>query len=318
MSKISVIIPVYNAEKYLEKCINSVLEQTYSDFELILIDDGSKDGSLEICKKFEKSDNRIKLYGIENSGVSFARNFGIEKSTGEYITFIDSDDYVSRYLLDVLYSNSERESSDITIAKLLHKYDMNYEKEEEPQNFNVEIWNSKETLRELMNTKKTSFFPVCKLFKRELLLKNKFDSKYKLAEDALFLTDILLENDLKVLFCDISLYYYVHREGSATTTVNDSVFDTIKVYENMLPRIERKYPDLSFEISNRKYWAYFTVLDKIINEKKYQKEVKEIRRKIISGFFTILKDGNFRIIRKISLFSLLISSKLYAFLINMK
>ncbi len=102
MSKISIIVPVYNAELYLPECLNSILCQSFHDFEVIIINDGSTDGSFSICEKFAEKDSRINLFSIHNSGVSCARNFGLEKATGEWITFIDSDDWVEADYLEVL------------------------------------------------------------------------------------------------------------------------------------------------------------------------------------------------------------------------
>ena len=100
---ISVIIPVYKVEKYLNKCVDSVLNQTYKNLEIILVDDGSPDKCPEICDEYAKKDDRIKIIHKQNGGLSDARNVGIEKSTGEYITFIDSDDYVDSNYIEQLY-----------------------------------------------------------------------------------------------------------------------------------------------------------------------------------------------------------------------
>ena len=101
--KISVIVPIYNAELYLEQCIESVLNQTLRDIELLLIDDGSTDNSFLICEKYKKRDNRIQLYTNKNVGQGLERNFGIKKSTGEYIAFLDSDDQYKENMLEKLY-----------------------------------------------------------------------------------------------------------------------------------------------------------------------------------------------------------------------
>lgn len=99
---ISIIVPVYNAEKYLRECIDSILQQTYTDIEVLLIDDGSTDDSLSICQEYEKKDKRVKVYHKKNSGVSDTRNFGIDHANGEYISFCDSDDKIASSLYEVL------------------------------------------------------------------------------------------------------------------------------------------------------------------------------------------------------------------------
>lgn len=116
MDKISVIIPVYNVQKFLEKCLKSVVEQQFNNLEIIIIDDGSTDNSLEICKRFKQKDNRIKIIESENYGVSHARNLGIEQITGNYVVFIDSDDYVSIDFISRLHYEIKKENADIIIS----------------------------------------------------------------------------------------------------------------------------------------------------------------------------------------------------------
>lgn len=105
MAKISVIIPIYNNAAYLPKCLDSLLTQSFQDFEGILVDDGSTDGSAIICDEYLKKDSRLKVYHIQNQGVSHARNVGIEKATGEWISFVDSDDWITLDFLATLYGN---------------------------------------------------------------------------------------------------------------------------------------------------------------------------------------------------------------------
>ena len=116
MSKISIIVPVYNTEKYLSKCLNSLIKQTYKDIEIIVVNDGSKDKSLEIAKKIAKQDNRIKVFNKENGGLSSARNFGIEKASGEYIGFVDSDDYIKENMFEILYNMIKEANAKIAIC----------------------------------------------------------------------------------------------------------------------------------------------------------------------------------------------------------
>ena len=118
--KISVIIPVYNAEKYLERCVDSILAQTFTDFELLLIDDGSKDKSGEICDEYAKKDNRVKVFHKENGGVSSARQFGVEKAIGKYSIHVDCDDLVSEQMLEEMYRTAEKDGYDIVIANYFH------------------------------------------------------------------------------------------------------------------------------------------------------------------------------------------------------
>ena len=111
MDLISIIVPIYNAEKYIDDCIKSILNQTYSRFELILIDDGSSDRSLEICNNWKRKDERIHVYSQKNGGASAARNFGLKVMQGDYVVFVDSDDWVSPKYIEFLYSPVEFKES---------------------------------------------------------------------------------------------------------------------------------------------------------------------------------------------------------------
>ena len=113
MPKISIIVPVYNCEKYISNCINSVLEQSFKDFELILVDDGSSDRSFEICESFAKKDSRVRAIHQPNSGVSRARNIGLDEAKGEYIGFVDGDDCVDKEMYERLYKNLADNNADI-------------------------------------------------------------------------------------------------------------------------------------------------------------------------------------------------------------
>ena len=117
---VSIIIPVYNVEKYLAECIESVLKQTYQNIEILLIDDGSPDNSGKICDEYEEKDSRVRVIHKENGGVSSARNVGLEQANGEYITFIDSDDFVSESYIEELYIALENGNSDLAFCKYNH------------------------------------------------------------------------------------------------------------------------------------------------------------------------------------------------------
>ena len=310
--KISVIVPVYNVEAYLERCVESILHQTYTNFELILINDGSTDSSGQICDDLADQYENIKVYHIENAGVSNARNVGIQLATGAWITFVDSDDFVTNDYLATLASAVEGENVGFVIAPL-HHIKNGIVTDLPPYSGRKELWSTEETMKELLMTTKTSFFPVAKLFKRDLLVDEKFNTDYHLAEDALFLTELLLKTRCSSVFIDKPIYYYDHREGSATTSVNRYVFDTIKVYMRIIAQVSQVFPNLKYELKNRECWSYITVYDKIIftSSEQYQKEKVELRTWIIQHRHEIWKDTYFTTFRKIAVLSLVFSPWIY-------
>lgn len=317
--KISVIVPVYNVEAYLERCVESILQQTYAHFELILINDGSTDSSGQICDRLASQYENIKVYHIENAGVSNARNMGIQLATGSWVTFIDSDDFVTQDYLATLASAVEGLNVGFVIAPL-HHIKNGIVTDIPPHSGKTELWSTEETMKELLMTTRTSFFPVAKLFKRDLLADEKFNTNYHLAEDALFLTELLLKTRCSCVFIDKPVYYYDHREGSATTSVNRHVFDTIEVYKQIIAQVSQAFPNLKYELINRECWSYITVYDKIIftSREEYQKEKAELRTWIVQHRREIWKDAYFTTFRKVAILSLVISPWLYKKIVGLK
>ena len=317
--KISVIVPVYNVEAYLERCVESILQQTYAHFELILINDGSTDSSGQICDHLASQYENIKVHHIENAGVSNARNMGIQLATGSWVTFIDSDDFVTQDYLATLVSAVEGLNVGFVIAPL-HHIKNGIVTDLPPHSGKTELWSTEETMKELLMTTRTSFFPVAKLFKRNLLADEKFNTNYHLAEDALFLTELLLKTRCSSVFIDKPVYYYDHREGSATTSVNQHVFDTIEVYKQIIAQVSQAFPNLKYELINRECWSYITVYDKIIftSREEYQKEKSELRNWIVQHRHEIWKDAYFTTFRKVAILSLVISPWLYKKIVGLK
>lgn len=189
--KVSIIVPVYNAEKCLTQCIDSVLSQDFTDFELLLIDDGSKDNSGFICDEYSQKDKRIRVFHKENGGVSSARNLGINNAQGEYLTFIDSDDYVDSDFISILMSSAA--DLVVTGCKILGKnkcIKLEYAYQ------NVILSNTKDIANCLSQTLNQLPFwaPWCKLFKLEIIKRHAiyFDLRIRQSEDSIFLHTYLL------------------------------------------------------------------------------------------------------------------------------
>jgi len=181
--KISVIIPVFNTEKYLSRCIDSILNQGFDDFELLLIDDGSTDGSGAICDTYAARDSRVQVFHKENSGASSARNLGLDNAVGDWVTFVDSDDYV----LDDFLSYSIEEDADLCVQN------WKYANGEVKEWYEPRIVKNKDCQLFLKENVHTDMFRTawCSFFRRKILIDNgiRFDSRFKLGEDTLFVVD---------------------------------------------------------------------------------------------------------------------------------
>ena len=168
--KISVIIPVYNIENFLEKCINSIISQSYSNIEIILIDDGSTDRSSEICDYYASNDRRIKVVHKKNKGLSSARNIGLDIATGTLISFVDGDDYIHRMMLENLYKHKINHMADIVTCNYLNVY--KYSKPIIQNNNNMplaeSVYSTEEALEDLLYEKNTTNTACAKLYDAKL------------------------------------------------------------------------------------------------------------------------------------------------------
>ena len=282
MSKISIIVPVYNTEKYLSKCLNSLIKQTYKDIEIIVVNDGSKDKSLEIAKKFAKQDNRIKVFNKENGGLSSARNFGIEKASGEYIGFVDSDDYIKENMFEILYNMIKEANAKIAICGWYLVEDNQIR----TCNFKCKklVLNDEQAIDMLLNHVSFDNFACNKLFHRALF-KDVIFPVGELLED--LSTIYKLIHEAKVIVVDSNpLYYYVLHSNSITSNLYKQVNpDSFKAFKNRKNSLLSLYPKLSNKIKSNYFTAsrnYFTIsIHSSIRDKKFEKKmIKEMRKNI--------------------------------------
>lgn len=220
MDKVSIIIPVYNAKKYIGRSLTSICSQTHQNLEVILIDDGSTDGSLKICQSWAKQDERIFVYHQENAGVSEARNKGLELATGDYIMFVDADDWIMKDMVQTLYELAVKHQADVSTCGYLEVLEgqEQFIKEQEKEGQTSDREPLVQEAAEKIEAGLQLLLPwavYCKLYRKELLEKIRF-KKYKIAEDLVFNTEIICDTDLqRVVTIDRKMYYYFIHENSA-------------------------------------------------------------------------------------------------------
>ena len=271
--KVTVVVPVYNVEKYLEKCVASLTAQTLEDIEIILVDDGSSDNSPAMCDELAKTDNRIKVIHKANGGLSDARNFGIDVASAEYVGFVDSDDYVDEKMFETLYECITTENADMAAVGFMGVYEneMRPAYKKTSGRFTAE---TEETIKLILDGENASVSAANKLYKKSLLLKNKF-LKGKTSEDAHFIIPYVCLTK-KAVFDMAPMYYYVHHEGTITTSgYKPSDLSIIEAYENNYKIVEKKFPKLIKDAQFRVYWSYFYILDKMLNTKNFKDKAKK-------------------------------------------
>jgi glycosyltransferase involved in cell wall biosynthesis len=275
MDKISVIIPVYNVKEYLARCIDSVISQTFYNTEIILVDDGSTDGSGEICDTYQKEDKRIKVIHKKNGGLSDARNTGLDNATGQFVTLLDSDDWIELNMLETLYNalmEYDAEISECAVNEVfLDKIEpgtQNLEKAVAGDNLFV--------LEELAKWKTFKTMACAKLYKMSL-----FDGTYypcgRMHEDE-FVTYKLFYKSKKSVYVDKALYNYDRtRENSITGKFKEKNLDVCDAYKERLNfYMENHLDKLIPEMENHCFWTYLDKLQKCYHAGIYTDRVKKI------------------------------------------
>ena len=248
--KVSIIVPIYNVEKYLEKCLKTILNQTYENLEIILVDDGSTDKSSIICDEYCEKDKRIKVIHKKNEGVSSARNKGIKESTGKYVVFIDSDDYVVNNYIEILYKYMIDNNVDLVISNAI---DVNEEgvilKLKETNDL---FMNKEECLKGLLS--EDNFYHTCwgNMYRKDLLEKIRFNCEYRMSEDLDFLYRYI-KHIRSAYFLSKNMYYYLKREGSETNSIySEKWTDELKICNFIISEIVELENDLH-KYAKRKY-----------------------------------------------------------------
>lgn len=270
---ISIIVPVYNVEKYIDECILSLINQTYSNIEIILIDDGSTDDSGEICDEYQKKDNRILVFHTENKGVFHAKSIGIRNATGKYIGFVDSDDWIELTMYEKLYANIIKNNSDICMCELSLSNTLGtvYTKQKNTLSRGVyDISNIDNKIYRKMflcDPEKAVDLILCnKLYKSSLIKNNlKFvDDKLHYFEDISLCTLAMLEAN-KLCVIDESLYIYRQRDSSLCHSKDNHYLEQINIFYNTLLPYMNAWPEFlrnNFEkyIADRAIWGINNML----------------------------------------------------------
>jgi glycosyltransferase involved in cell wall biosynthesis len=302
---ISVVIPVYNVEKYVSICIESIINQTYNNLEIILVNDGSTDSSRSICQKYCSLDSRISLINKENGGLGSARNCGIDNSKGDYICFVDSDDYVEHSFIQLLYQGIvDYNVKIVTCGRYRVKND------ELTPMFELsksEVYNSKVAISKIIRSDDIDVSVWDKMFHCSLFDNNKFNDW--ISEDIPVTIKALMSTD-KIAHIGVPLYNYVYREGSITTADFNikkmSVFKSLKYTKKQLLSFDQS---LSREF-NYLYGSYLTLFFFEIFKKKNRNIVRYkhwLKRSILSNLkYTLGPNSSLSFRNKLKLFIILI------------
>lgn len=292
MASVSIIVPIYNMEKYLNRCIESIVNQTLKDIEIILVNDGSTDNSKKICEEWCNRDNRIILINKKNGGLSDARNKGIEMASSKFIGFVDSDDWIEKNMFKDLFTNIKKYNADICALKFekVNKYSM----DRLSLDNNIKVYSNIEALKKLFTvnsyTETALTIPVWnKLYNKKLFDKIRFP-KGKLHEDV-YVTYKLFYNSIKIVELNKIGYFYYQRLGSIINS--DLNIKKLEVYDNV--REIYKYicnKDIKLENLVLKQYVskYLNLYNELNKSKSIDEDIKKIyRKRMINDFRSDLK-----------------------------
>ena len=292
---ISVIVPVYNVDKYIEKCVLSIINQSYKNIEIILIDDGSPDNSSKICDSLADEFNNIIVLHKENGGVSSARNSGIDLARGEYLCFIDGDDYVSEnYVSDMLNVATET-SADIVTTNQFKIWENG--KTEELFGSHAPIGeyilkSGVDTLSDMLYGKTCYATCCCKLYKREIFSTIRFPA-LTMGEDSFTMYYCFLKSNKVAHLHKPNYYYYQHSESAMHSDNFDKFYDYIQLSDEFIETVNNKYPKLFLPAVNRlienNFWVYMKMRH---YPEKYNFQLKHITQNIKKYRCYCLRDKN--------------------------
>ena len=292
---ISVIVPIYNVEKYLAKCIDSIIEQSYDNLEIILVDDGSPDRCPQICDTYAKKDSRIRVVHRKNGGLSAARNNGIDIASGDYIMFVDSDDYINPLMVEILYNNLKEKNADMSICNVetfTEEYEAVHNIRKGNKTIKKGVVKGKEILQKKLFEENNWVWVVAwnKLYKKALFDDVRYP-EHKIHEDEYVIHSLLLQCD-RVSCVDGALYYYLVRNDSITGrkyTINrlDKVEAVFKrahdyIFESGFDEAFMRTLDIGVD-EFRNYYSYGG-RKKDQEHKKRNRELQRIFRQVLSKY----------------------------------
>lgn len=283
--KVSVVVPVYNAGEFLKDTVEKLINQTLRQIEIILVDDGSTDGSAAVCDSFAEKDSRVKCIHSGNAGVCAARNKGISAACGDYIGFSDADDFPGETLYETLFNLAEENNSQVSMVKYATVFEDGKVIDDRGSG-ELKVYTSKEGVLADFLAGKLYSGVYTKLFRRDLCAKISFEEGRQINEDKMFIFDALRSAD-SWCYRDVSLYTYIRRKGSSSNAeFSPKQFDCVYFADKMQSTVERDFPQITDYARCNSVYSYMKVL-KIMcitgGTEKYAKEFDEYT-KFLRGF----------------------------------
>ena len=290
MPLVSIIVPAYNVEHYIKKCMQSLLKQTYQNIEIILVDDGSTDKTLEICSKYSEKDARVRVYHQKNSGQAVARNFAFSVAQGEYIIYVDSDDYVSIKYVEKLLDQALKYQADIVECYAQKFWNGGKKGRFKIEHQEIKVYSASKALEEFCYQRKFNAAPWAKIIRKELLNDLPFPSNTGYEDMAIMYR--LIGKAKRIVLLPEVLYFYRQHDGSTMhTDFSDKKVDRIRIAEKFKYYIEENYPENIKAMKTRYLLAQLQLLMDLPYNKEYSKLRKQIKDNIKLIRLDVIKDS---------------------------
>lgn len=308
---VSIIIPFYNSEQYLNKCLTSVINQTYKNLEIILINDGSTDNSLKIANQFKKSDPRIRILSQKNMGQGAARNKGISKSTGEYISFVDADDYVALDYIEYLYKLLKDNNFTVPLAICSYtELHLNSNKHINKGSSYRGLLSGEDCLRKMCYEQEVNSCAYTKLISRKLFTERKFFPETKIYEDLGAIYKLFLRTNMVACGFKSKYYYQIHSNSTLSKPFNENHLIACNMVDNLACNINKYYPTLrqatiAYQVSIR-----LSLINQLISN-EHSPYLKSLISYVKKYQFFVIKDRNFNKAKKLGIILLNFGISIY-------
>lgn len=297
--EVSVIVPVYNGENYIERCVESILNQTYENFELLLIDDGSTDKSPKICDKYSQIDSRIRCIHKENGGLSDARNVGIRESCGLYVTFVDNDDWIENQMIEKMIDALKENDADIVMCQHQMRYssETDNKKTLERSIHRQTIYNQEQFLKILLrvDSNRCVHYACAKMYKKKVIDMEEYFPYKMYNEDVEAMFKSVLRSQKIVEIDYVGYNYFYNSEGISHSVFGENFLSLTKVWDRVVLLFNTEKPEyLEYAVVNRKRTS-FTILLKSITygsretDKRYANQLRDLRKELRENIVDVLR-----------------------------
>lgn len=305
MEKVSIIIPAYNAEKFIERCINSILRQTYEQLEIVIINDGSLDETLTLCNQYKEQDQRICVIDQRNKGVAATRNVGLQNATGDYILFVDVDDWIEPSMVERLMDAiNEQDTFDIAFCS--------FDNAEVPEQVTpktgapVEVWDKEKQQKEFLIHKRMTGMLWNKLIRAELFKDIMFDETVGYGEDAQVLWKVLKRSRNMIVLQDVLYHHVLEKQSISHQTYSRTKYSAIKVWKEIEEDVNKEYPQWKSLVHERLLSTATYTYYEMKRSQYRNKEESSYLRKIVRQNIGVLLKKN-RMTWKMKSFALIVA-----------